>query len=673
MVNEFGKVKGLVSLQEYAEAHLEHARNGHKYVCPHCDSGNHSTNSDSAFSLKGDSFKCFACGKSGDVFDLAGAVEGIDPNDQRAKLEAVARWAGIPIEQRTATRPRVGEAKPVAAPQAPVKKNDFTEGRNKHRAFILQAQQAVEAPEAVEYLAARGYSLEDARSAGIGYDKAHKRLVLPVPGCDYYHVDRDVTGKASHKYSKPKADEVGTQPLYNPDALMEPCFAVVEGAFDAIALETLGIPAVAMLGTGYSSLTAALQALPEKPLALLCFDRDEAGEIAAKQAAQSFEELHLPYRRIAWPDDLPGKDADEMRQNKPEALRAVLRAVIEKAEQERAEEQERAYSAALASLRVFSAGDVAQALYTMKGATKPTPTGFKAFDAALCGGLPVGLTILGAISSMGKTTFAVQMADQMAQAGRSVLFVTVEQAARELVAKSLSRLTKAMPGGNGLAASAGEIADPGRRESWTEAKHARLLSACEAYTKDIAPCMHILEGTEQPSVSGIETVARKMAAHDGMPPVIFIDYLQLLKAQRDGDSDKQTTDKNIMALRQLSRELKTPVVVISSLNRSSYSTGICLEAFKESGAIEYGSDLLLGLQPANMGEQLAEADDKKRQGKARTIMTKHKGAAVRDCELVVLKNRAGATPEHGFGFTFDAVHSLWNESDGNANAGCRIL
>ena len=673
MVNEFGKVKGLVSLQDYAEAHLSRARNGHKYVCPFCDSGNHSTNSDSAFSLKGDSFKCFACGKSGDIFDLAGAIGNIDPNDQRAKLEAVARWAGIPIEQRTATRPRVGEAKPTATPQAPVKKNDFTEGRDKHRAFILQAQQGIEAPEAVEYLAARGYGLEDAKAAGIGYDKAHKRLVLPVPGCDYYHVDRDVTGKASHKYSKPKADEVGTQPLYNPDALMEPCFAVVEGAFDAIALETLGIPAVAMLSTGHSSLTAALQALPEKPLALLCFDRDEAGESAAKQAAQSFEELHLPYRLVEWPEHLRGKDADEMRRNDPEALRSFLSDVIAEAERERAEEQEKAYKAALGSLRVVSAADVATSLYLLHDVSEPVPTGFESLDAALGGGLPVGLTVLGAISSMGKTTFAVQVADQMAAKGRSVLFVTIEQAARELAAKSLSRLTAQLPGGDGLAASAGEIANRKRRERWPEAKEQRLLAACSEYSDKIAPRVHMLEGVEQPSVSDIGTVARAIAAHDTVPPVVFIDYLQLLKAQRDGDSDKQTTDKNIMALRQLSRELKTPVVVISSLNRSSYSTGICLEAFKESGAIEYGSDLLLGLQPANMGEQLAEADDKKRQGKARTIMTKHKGAAVRDCELVVLKNRAGATPEHGFGFTFDAVHSLWNESDGSANAGCRIL
>ena len=662
MVNEFDRVKGLVSLADYAEANLERAKNGNKYVCPFCNSGGNGANSDSAFSLIGEKFKCFSCEHGGDVFDLAGGVEGIDRNDNRAKLEAVARWANIPLDSKQqAARPRAGKPKPAAKPKAPLK--DYSQGQAKHRAYVLEAQAGIDCPEAVEYLKARGYSLDDAKAAGMGYDAQRKRLVIPWKGSDYYHIDRDITGNAPHKYNKPKADEVGPQPLYNPEALENGAFAVVEGAFDAVALETLGIPAVALGGGGISRLTEALLAMPEKPIALLCFDRDATGQRFTENTAQAFEELHLPYRRIAWPDDLPGKDADEMRQNKPEALRAVLRAVIEKAEQERAEEQERAYSAALASLRVFSAGDVAQALYTMEGATKPTPTGFKAFDAALCGGLPVGLTILGAISSMGKTTFAVQMADQMAQAGRSVLFVTVEQAARELVAKSLSRLTKAMPGGNGLAASAGEIADPGRRESWTEAKHARLLSACEAYTKDIAPCMHILEGTEQPSVSGIETVARKMAAHDGMPPVIFIDYLQLLKAQNDHDSDKQTTDKNVMALRQLSRELKTPVVVISSLNRSSYSTGICLEAFKESGAIEYGSDLLLGLQPANMGEQLAREDERKRQGTARKLLSRHKGAAERQCELVILKNRSGATPEAGLPFAFDAAHSLWTETE----------
>ena len=66
-------------------------------------------------------------------------------------------------------------------------------------------------------------------------------------------------------------------------------------------------------------------------------------------------------------------------------------------------------------------------------------TGFSNLDKLI--NLYPGLYVLGAISSLGKTTFACQLADQLAKAGEHVLYFSLEQSKFELVTKGLSRLT----------------------------------------------------------------------------------------------------------------------------------------------------------------------------------------------------------------------------------------
>ena len=68
-------------------------------------------------------------------------------------------------------------------------------------------------------------------------------------------------------------------------------------------------------------------------------------------------------------------------------------------------------------------------------------TNFNDFDNALDGGLYSGLYFIGAISSLGKTTFCLQIADQIARQKQDVLIFSLEMARDELMAKSVSRLT----------------------------------------------------------------------------------------------------------------------------------------------------------------------------------------------------------------------------------------
>jgi replicative DNA helicase len=61
-------------------------------------------------------------------------------------------------------------------------------------------------------------------------------------------------------------------------------------------------------------------------------------------------------------------------------------------------------------------------------------------------------------------------------------------------------------------------------------------------------------------------------------------------------NDNQNMDKNVMGLKRLGRDCKIPIIGISSFNRASYKEDVSMSSFKESGAIEYSSDVLIGLQ-----------------------------------------------------------------------------
>jgi replicative DNA helicase len=670
-VGKFEMVKAVASLRDYADQHLTKSAGG-MYCCPICGSGTHGTaSSDGALSVTpdGTKWRCFSCGSGGDVFDLAGAV--LRTEDRREQLEAVASWAHVPLDNdgRPHDAPvpyrQKGPERAGAAPGP-----DYSKGREEEAAYIERARANVGAPEAVAYLASRGLTEADAAAAGLGFDAHRHRLVIPWPGCDWYHADRDVTGRAKAKYLKPSAGKVGPQPLYNPGAASAEAFFIVEGALDAVAVSLCGFEAVAVASNvlserNLSQLAAGVRGGGDgAAVVMLDNDRhgmgyDERGVSRGAQLVDALRAAGVPC--IAW-EPGPGdpKDAAEWLERDREGLRAVLSRLFNEAVQMARKEREEAYSAALRALRVVNPLDVASGIYAMEGFEDPTPTGIGQLDRVLDGGMRPGLYALGALSSMGKTTLAVQIADHMAANGRGVLFVTIEQSARELEAKSLARIMRKRSG-DAAAASASDITSRARREAWPEAKNAALLDACDAYAATVAPRLRILEGTRQPTVSDVAAAARMMADHDGRAPVVFIDYLQLLAPAEDRDTDKQAVDRNVMALRQMARDMRAPVFAISSLNRSSYSEGVTLDSFKESGAIEYGCDVLMGLQPAGMRERLDKAPKDRQKREADKLTREHKSMFKRPCELVVLKNRNGATPNDGIPLTFLPLSAIYIE------------
>ena len=264
-------------------------------------------------------------------------------------------------------------------------------------------------------------------------------------------------------------------------------------------------------------------------------------------------------------------------------------------------------------------------------------TGFNELDNKTSGGLHAGLYVLGAASSLGKTTFTHQLADQLAAQGHKVLFFSMEQSRLEMVSKSISRrLAKK----HRLDPKQCQTSFYIRRFMFEDANIGVEISN---YTQDTAPNMHIIEGSFDTTVDYIKNyVSDFIDENEGIKPVVFVDYLQIIQvpADRMKMTTKEATDYNVTELKRLSRRFNIPIIVISSVNRQNYLSQIDFESFKESGGIEYTADVVLGLQLSAIHDKLFDNDIGQKNPK-RQKLQEAKKQIPREIELVGLKNRFG--------------------------------
>lgn len=142
---------------------------------------------------------------------------------------------------------------------------------------------------------------------------------------------------------------------------------------------------------------------------------------------------------------------------------------------------------------------------------------------------------------------------------------------------------------------------------WDNQKE-QAKAAQDRYYRDIHPHMFIFQG--QFSIPDIcaaidrHIAIRKRQDPDMLPPVIFIDYLQILD-KVDGEkytSDKDKLDQDSKALKtQIAVHYKTPVWCVSSVNRAAYNQGGEMTALKGSGEIEFNADFIFFLVFSRLG------------------------------------------------------------------------
>lgn len=668
--DRFEELKEIASLREYTKTNLKASKHG-KFCCPLCGSGTHrGEKSDGAFTVMPDGMKwiCHVCKESGDIFDLAGIVNGCE-GDKMAQLKAVAAFCGVEIDQmgnqseKPLERPRIDYrglqgVSDAFSSDEPVM-NETTIERRAAEQYLEQMRGNVSDPECLFFLSGRGITEEDARRVGIGYDPSKKKVLMPWKGCPWYYVERDITGKAAIRVSN-TTFKVGPKPLYNRKAAEDGgVFVIVEGPFDAVSCELCGVPAIA-LGTNHISarnMTELLEAIGPNAgrcAALLMLDNDNAGELGTLELSKNLEDAGVACVDLRCMLEVKSdKDPSEWFARDREEFSESLNRAVEDALDNIERIREESFRRSLASLNMRDPADVARGILAFDYCEEPTPTGIAGLDECLDGGLRSALHIIGAQSSMGKTTLSIQIGDFIAEHGRPVLFVTIEQSAREIVSKSLSRIARQQ---SGEVITCTEMISRKRRGAWGEIRSKAFEDACTYYEERIAPRLYIYEGTTRPTVKAVESAARKIADRCGVTPVVFIDYLQLLAKYSPTSSDKETTDENVMQLRIMAKTLGCPIWAVSSLNRDSYSGAIALDSYKESGAIEYGADVLIGVQPYGFGEFTGNAKQK-----AAKDMAYHKSNAERDCELHVLKNRFGSTTRDGIRLSFITAASIFTE------------
>jgi replicative DNA helicase len=257
--------------------------------------------------------------------------------------------------------------------------------------------------------------------------------------------------------------------------------------------------------------------------------------------------------------------------------------LLDRAEQrvfEIAEQNQRG-SGGMTSIKslLAKAVDRIDTLYQQDDPITGIATGFSDFDEMTSGLQDSDLVIVAGRPSMGKTTFAMNIAENAAiKHKKPVAVFSMEMPGEQLAMRMMSSLGRI----DQHKVRTGKLDD----DDW-----ARLTSAMGILTE--AP-LHI-DDTPALTPTEMRARARRMAREHGLG-MIVIDYLQLM--QGSGGSDNRTAEISEISrsLKALAKELKVPVIALSQLNRSLEqrpNKRPVMSDLRESGAIEQDADVIV--------------------------------------------------------------------------------
>lgn len=644
------------------------------FICPFCNNGSGKDGTGIA-SKDGRHWKCFKCGFSGDVIDIIAKMHGIPDGSSRAafdKAREICSGYLLDVENGGEKVFSLNAEKTTAAKKE-VQYN-FDE--------YLAAHCTKEAfnAEALNYLNKRGIDAETACMLSLGYDSALRAVVIPqlqyTNGQYAYHL-RYISGGASVRYSNPKGTSAG---IFNAIRLQEskPCI-VTEGAFDAASFERIGFNAISIQSTANSEnftrfILEHVNQINVQGL-LICMDNDAAGDAAnntiIKELAGKtpFPVEVLSLKALA-EDCQNAKDANDFLVNgygdklktyvseNIAASFAPLPAVAPASEPDNESD-------------LFKRNNLSTLLSDFDAfvnASKETPvykTGFDSLDMALGGGLLPRLYMIGSLSSVGKTTFALQICDNLAMSGHDVLIFSLEMAQEDLIARNISRHTfniaREHKHDMTLARTELDILMGSRYDQYNK-RQLLTIEEAKKRLRGYADRVSIFAGRR--TADEIKDITQKYIKRSGNTPVVLIDYLQIMMPPKNllHAGPREHVDHSVDILASMRRELKTPVLCISSFNRTSYKSSADNSSFKESGTIEYTADAVLTLELTNVK---ITADENKVKEATREAMREK----VRSIKITFQKNRGNRTgskiffnyhTEYNF-YEEDAMKSLDNE------------
>ncbi len=257
--------------------------------------------------------------------------------------------------------------------------------------------------------------------------------------------------------------------------------------------------------------------------------------------------------------------------------------------------------------------------------TGSVDTGFTDLDALTNGMHASELVILAARPSMGKTAFALNIAENVVtQSKRPVLFVSLEMAAVELTERLMCSYARV----NGHRLRSGTLPQESRKKL---IKCAAELSKAPLYIDD----------SPSRNVSEIAAGARRIKRREDDLALIVIDYLQLISPDNSNDPRQEQVAKIARRLKGMARELKVPILCLAQLNRQAESTGDNLPRLshlRESGAIEQDADVVMFVHRKDYYKSKGEDDGgEDLAGQAQIIIAKQRNGPVDNLDLTWIR------------------------------------
>lgn len=667
----FEEINDLSAEQVLSVINLPQAKVSGTYICPECQNGTGENGDgirprDSKGRVR---WKCHKCGKDFSNFDLAAATLGLD--SERDKAES-ARHVGelfgltdddsfsLSRDKSARTAFDYKELKVMSD------KKLASEAEPKNYAKLYKYCR----DNVAKFLAEQGGSYRGLTAAtfekyglgvhpDFGVEGHEKRPHLIIPYDDTHFMARAIVG---HDRSQHGANSG----LYEPCNISKYNF-IAEGEIDALSIaQAVQSDLIGVVATGgaakYQKVVPELEKRfgksDDKPSFIVTFDNDAAGKTNGLKLVDELMAAGYPAVLFSFEERLAGDyeihksdgtteidkvakvDANdllvqgnlasvifnhfELIATKLDAAKEKIQATLER--QKLVDEQK--LQAALLESGFEStnfAEYFARAYYDDAARAdkySERKTGFDNLDAAQI--FMPGVYVLGALPATGKTTFAWQLLEQLARRGEFCFYVTYEQSRFELYRKSISR----------------------------EMFKRNFAIGKEQLAKKFSELSLNLRVLSLSSNIGVDVLIdrlKPMVAAANQPPVICMDYLQILpatKGLKSSASTKERVDDAVRRLKDFQRETDATLIVISSFNRENYYQSASFLSFKESGGIEFTADVVWALQNGGSSD---DAD--------RETITRISKQSVRTMRLSCLKNRNGGL--YDCFFRYHAAHDCF--------------
>jgi len=249
------------------------------------------------------------------------------------------------------------------------------------------------------------------------------------------------------------------------------------------------------------------------------------------------------------------------------------------------------------------------------------PTGFTDLDQKTAGLQPGDLIIIAGRPSMGKTAFALNIAEHVAlhpSVRLPVAVFSMEMGAAQLATRMLSSIAKV----DAHKLRTGRLGD----EEWSQLTDAmgRLHEA--SIHVDETAALNALE---------VRARARRLKREYSKLGLVIVDYLQLMSASTQGENRATEISEISRSLKALAKELEVPVIALSQLSRAVEQRNDrrpMMSDLRESGAIEQDADVILFIYR----EEVYSPDKEEAKGRAEIIIGKQRNGPIGRVDLTFL-------------------------------------